>query len=307
MSDQDWIERLYNLRRDKKGLHEKPHKPVLLLAVLDLIERGEIADNRVPLSADLVDRYKQLFEIVGTETDQPNPHLPLYHLSGDKFWHLRPQEGHGPVYEEGNVSAPKSLARLRDEVRWAEFDPELWSLLSTRDGRAQVREALVARYFAPFRDALIQSPSKGIVQREPDGEDIVKSARDAAFRKTIRQIYDHRCAACGVRVLLETERRHVLIEAAHLIPWEESHNDHPSNGMALCRNHHWAVDEHLIAPCPSLEHKAGVWRVSPVLDDRIADLKDFARLENRRVIRPLEAKFLPSREALEWREAHLLG
>jgi hypothetical protein len=50
-----------------------------------------------------------------------------------------------------------------------------------------------------------------------------------------------------------------------------------------------------------------VWRVSSVLDDRIADLKDFARLEKRRVIRPLEAKFFPSREALEWREAHLLG
>jgi hypothetical protein len=27
-----WLERLYNLRRDKSGSHERPHKPVLLLA-----------------------------------------------------------------------------------------------------------------------------------------------------------------------------------------------------------------------------------------------------------------------------------
>jgi predicted restriction endonuclease len=28
-----WLERLYNLRRDKRGSHERPHKPVLLLLV----------------------------------------------------------------------------------------------------------------------------------------------------------------------------------------------------------------------------------------------------------------------------------
>jgi hypothetical protein len=26
---QQWLERLYNLRRDKRGSHERPHKPVL--------------------------------------------------------------------------------------------------------------------------------------------------------------------------------------------------------------------------------------------------------------------------------------
>lgn len=38
----DWLERLYNLRRDKSGGHERPHKPALLLAILDLLDRGEI-------------------------------------------------------------------------------------------------------------------------------------------------------------------------------------------------------------------------------------------------------------------------
>jgi hypothetical protein len=26
---QHWLERFYNLRRDKRGSHERPHKPVL--------------------------------------------------------------------------------------------------------------------------------------------------------------------------------------------------------------------------------------------------------------------------------------
>ena len=36
----DWLERLYNLRRDKRGSHERPHKPVLLLSIIDLLDRG---------------------------------------------------------------------------------------------------------------------------------------------------------------------------------------------------------------------------------------------------------------------------
>jgi hypothetical protein len=42
---QQWLERLYNLRRDKRGSHERPHKPVLLLAVLDLLDRGSLTKN----------------------------------------------------------------------------------------------------------------------------------------------------------------------------------------------------------------------------------------------------------------------
>jgi len=30
-----------------------------------------------------------------------------------------------------------------------------------------------------------------------------------------------------------------LVEAAHIIPFGESQNDKPDNGLALCPNHHW--------------------------------------------------------------------
>lgn len=41
-----WLERLYNLRRDKRGGHERPHKPVLLLSILDLLDRSLIVAMR---------------------------------------------------------------------------------------------------------------------------------------------------------------------------------------------------------------------------------------------------------------------
>jgi hypothetical protein len=37
-----WLERFCSLRRDKRGSHERPHKPVVFLAILDLLDCGLI-------------------------------------------------------------------------------------------------------------------------------------------------------------------------------------------------------------------------------------------------------------------------
>ena len=67
-----WLERLYNLRRDKRGSHERPHKPVLLLSIIGLIDRGIITRNEIPLSEELVRTFKRYFEAVRQLDDQPS-------------------------------------------------------------------------------------------------------------------------------------------------------------------------------------------------------------------------------------------
>jgi hypothetical protein len=62
---QEWLERLFNLRRDKRGSHERPHKPVLLLAILELLDRNLITRNEIPLTPDLVNAFKRYFAVEG--------------------------------------------------------------------------------------------------------------------------------------------------------------------------------------------------------------------------------------------------
>lgn len=80
---ESWLERLYSLRRDKRGSHERPHKPVLLLSIIDLLDRRVIRDNAVPLSDELVATFKRYFAVVKREDDQPTIQNPFFHLSGD--------------------------------------------------------------------------------------------------------------------------------------------------------------------------------------------------------------------------------
>lgn len=301
----NWLERLYNLSRDKRGKHERPHKPVLLLAIIDLIDRGLLAENAVPLSSELVAAFKRYFDVVHSADDKPTIQNPFYFLSGDGFWQLVSTANQPPLYVPGSVSRAPSVAELRRRVSHGRFDDGLWPLLKDPLARHQLREALIARYFPERREQIAAVAGTSEKVPKPDElRDKLPPGRDAAFRRTILEIYDYRCAACGIRVLLNQSI--TLVEAAHLIPFRVDQNDKPTNGVALCPNHHWAMDRHLIAPCPDNRRRAGMWRVNnDRLDDRIEGQRDLVALAGKPVIPPSEEKFFPAVESLRWREKHL--
>jgi len=43
-----------------------------------------------------------------------------------------------------------------------------------------------------------------------------------------------------------TSEGHTVVDAVHIIPFSESKNDHPTNGMALCKICHWSFDKGLM-------------------------------------------------------------
>jgi len=308
-----WLERLYNLRRDRSGGHERPHKPVLLLSIIDLLDRGVIERNEIPLSDELVTTFKRYFEVVRKHDDQPTIQNPFFHLSGDKFWQLVPLPGETQMYRERATSGAPSVAELRRRVAYGRFDDGLWSLLNEPMARHQLREALIARYFPNEREKLAVLAGAHLIRpsdtfspsdAEKAMHEEMPPGRDGAFRRMILEVYDYRCAACGIRVLLDEE---ALVEAAHLIPFGVSRNDKPTNGVALCPNHHWAMDRYLIAPCPDRKMRAGIWRVNNErLDDRIEGQRDLLALAGKSVIPPSEEKFYPAIESLRWRKQHLV-
>jgi putative restriction endonuclease len=301
----NWLERLYNLRRDKSGSYERPHKPVLLLSVIDLLDRGVIKHNAVPLDQELVTTFKRYFAVVSKHNDKPTIQNPFFHLSGDKFWFLVPLPAETQIYREGAASGAPSEAELRRRVAHAHFADGLWRLLDDFHARHQLREALIARYFPEQREKLAALAATSRILPKADAlRDELPPGRDSAFRRTILEVYDYRCAACGIRVVLDSQV--TLVEAAHLIPFHVSQNDKPTNGVALCPNHHWAMDRHLIAPCSDAKRRAGIWRVNENrLDERIEGQRDLVALAGKAVIPPSEQKFYPSVDSLRWCEEHL--
>jgi predicted restriction endonuclease len=72
---------------------------------------------------------------------------------------------------------------------------------------------------------------------------------------------------------------------------------HPTNGLALCKNHHWAMDLDIIAPGLDLH-----WHVSKVLDPRRSNgEKELIELAGKSVLLPKDPAFHPLSQGLNWR------
>ena len=185
------------------------------------------------------------------------------------------------------------------------FDDNLWSaLLSDAHSRHQLREALTARYFPEHRDKLAAIAAEKPPALKEDALREEPPGRDGAFRHTILEIYDYRCAACGIRVKISDDFS--LVEAAHIIPFGVSRNDKPDNGLALCPNHHWAMDRLLIAPCPGSETAAlASGALAPASKPESKARRTWSRSRTSPSFAPSEEKFYPAIESLRWREKHL--
>jgi putative restriction endonuclease len=114
----------------------------------------------------------------------------------------------------------------------------------------------------------------------------------------VTEAYDYRCAASGWRIILPDST--VLVEAAHLVPYAESHDDDPRNGIALTPSFHWALDKNIIAPGPDYK-----WHVSRLLDDRLPDNRPLLELAGKPLILPRDKAYWPREDALRWRVGKL--
>jgi putative restriction endonuclease len=291
------IERLYALKvdtttRDGDGTpHEKPHKPLLLLAAFDLIDQGLATPDHIPWCQELRDRFTVRFELVRKLNDRNNPDLPFRYLAGDDLWIALEADGKTPIRREIRVA---DIGHV-----FARFTNGFEILAAIPAARRQMREALISRYFPHLLAhpgvAPIDSASTFAAEEAPE------YGRSPAFRRLILDIYDHQCAACGLRIRLPAGNNVSFIDAAHLIPFSESRNDHPTNGLALCKNHHWAMDRDVIAPGPDLH-----WHVSKLIDPRRSNgEKELAELSGKSLLLPKDRAFHPDVEGLEWRYNHL--
>ena len=309
---QDRFDRLVvNVRQGRAS----PHKICMLLAVLDLARSGALAENRILFSPPLLERYSMFFAAVRGPGDHANAYFPFFHLGGalrgghDSFWQLRPLLGREQALSA--LSTARSVADITDNVSHAELDLELFALVQEPAAIDALSEALARRWFDRGLQDLYAVVGRS---REISGyerqlrETTVLVAREAlppeqvrspAFRRVVLESYDYRCAATGLRVVLN-DNSEAMVEAAHIVPFSESRDDDPRNGIALTPNMHWAMDRNLIAPGPDF-----LWHVSSALDDRIPDFRAFAELDGRRLFTPGELRRTPKQDALTWRLARL--
>ena len=287
--------------------HQAPHKPMLLLCVLDLFDSGGISSNLIEISDDLTDLFGRYWERVLPFGHPGNLALPFFHLQGDGFWRLLPRR------EESRIGTQiSSLSRLRDEIIGARLDQELYEIISSKENRDRLRSVLVETYFSPevrdrvleqsavnrgafvYSEELLRHPEDPRVQEALPVEDAYRPAvRNQGFRRAVVTAYLHRCALCGIRV--RTPDGRTAVAAAHIVPWSVTRDDRPANGMALCRMCHWVFDEGLMRVSSGYEIRS-----SPQLTTSNNLPGYLTNLEGRDIVGPSQDPFWPDTRSLQW-------
>jgi putative restriction endonuclease len=240
-----------------------PHKPTLLLAVLDLVHRVVITTPFIDVTGDLVelnDLFNLYWRRIVPFGQTSSIAFPFSRLDREPFWELVPRPGKNITAAIINNTA--SVSYLRKHALGAKLDEGLFLIMQTGEGREALREALLQSCFSPEAQALLREQSEinrdafdysrileekshlPMVKEIVDAESYRPAARDQGFRRIVVSSYDHRCALCGIRIV--TPDGHTVVEAAHIVPWSKSRNDDVRNGMALCRTCHWGFDEGML-------------------------------------------------------------
>ncbi len=239
---------------------QAPHKPLLLLAVLDLVHRGVITTPFIAVSGDLVE-LNELFNLYWRRIiplgQTSSIAFPFSRLDREPFWQLVPQPG--TTITPAIINNTSSVTYLRKHTLGAKLDEGLFRVMQSGEGREALREALLQSCFSPEAAVLLREQS--VINREAfdysrmleekshlplvreiiEADNYRSAARDQGYRRIVVKAYDHRCALCGVRII--TPEQHTVVDAAHIVPWCRSQNDDIRNGMALCKLCHWDFDE----------------------------------------------------------------
>lgn len=291
-----------------------PNKPVLLLAVIELIQREQIQQNRIYLSSELIANFLKLWSKLEIER-RADIGLPFFHLRSDGFWHFKANPGYEWIESKQSKIKVRNIKALKQSVQYTYLDDELFKLLQNPTSRSELTFVLLNSHFSnktqilerslqidafdELKQNLLVTGGKVYrleeIEKEDEQEEII---RNGAFRRTITSIYEYRCAFCHLQVFNHLEN---IVDGAHIKPFSKFYDNRINNGISLCKNHHWAFDRFWF----TIEDDYTI-RISGSLREDSPHAPPMREFQGKEILLPNNKLYHPRSDALAWhRQAFL--
>jgi putative restriction endonuclease len=291
-----WLGKLANLNAANTAARGRaPHKPLMLLTVIDLIELGDTPDGWVRYDVRLVSRFRDYWQLVSErQRNAPDIPMPFHALGGDK----------DKIWERFTADGQPSLAKAT--TRLCQLDPGLFACLQDSGFRRKARETLVTIYFLPQEQVMLCArlglsvPNSAAItalrENAAEFKASQKKGRDSRFKSDVLGGYYFTCALTGYRLDTETTS---IVQAAHIHQHAVSGNDDPRNGLALTPDAHWMFDAGLWTAIPK-----GDYFLIQVAISRFHESSPLGRNLTERHMQPLSfhdhARLRPDPKHLDW-------
>lgn len=297
-----------HLKRDAKN-GGAPHKPILLLSVIRLFEKGIFTNNQIHILPELVASFKSNWSKLVITNHHPIFAMPFYHMSSEPFWKLIANVGCEKWIE--SKSSMRSLRNLTIAVNFALIDNELSEILLKPESRDILKFSVLDRYFPKTKfnfgnneiddlpntsilnESSVEYKQKIIELKSQVDENAFQEEvfiRGGLFKREIPKIYNNACAITGLRI--DTVTNISMVDACHIVPFSEGYDDTLTNGIALCPNLHRAFDRGLISISDNYE----VILKSNFIESK--SVYNLTQFEGKTITLPNHSDFYPALENL---------
>ena len=277
----------------KRSNGKAPHKPVLLLSIIDLLETNGIKENRIPIDHVLEEIFKDNWRKLSIKNYRPTLENPLFYLQSDGFW---------KAYDTNGNQLKNKTAISRISI--GKLDEDLFNLLQSDEFRPLLRMVLldmlttVTDYqlslYTPLPNYIKDIEQEILAGYQQQKRQVTytqeKFVRSYKFRLHLMNIYDYTCCMSG----LKTDPDIGIVEACHIEEHNLQGNDALTNGIPLCRNLHQAFDRGII----SIDDKYQVLIKSAKEFKESNSLYGIHQLAEKKILLPKEEKYYPSLEKL---------
>jgi putative restriction endonuclease len=233
----NYSEEIAKIKVNRTGTVVSLHKPLLLLLTIADVVNGH---QNFFTFKDIESHLKELLSKYGLKnTKTLKPEYPFVYLgSSPKIWKCS--------IDRSSLNNPNSVTRGEALKAHAQFDNFFFQFLQNKDKAKEVVWQLLNAYWpeAYHEDILRDIGIDGLMQQHVQIESL-KQRRGRLFVEEVLDSYERQCAICSQSIRLGDSL--IGIDACHVKPIQHLGDDHITNGIALCKIHHWALDRGAIS------------------------------------------------------------
>lgn len=127
-----------------------PHKPILVLSVIDLVEAGYISTRFIPYDTGVEHQFLRNWNryICLNESFRPRFSVAFWHLDHEPFWTLHFRKGiKYDIKELNDRRVYNTMNQMSKFVDGAMLSEDIFYILQDSLSRAKLRVAIIKNYF----------------------------------------------------------------------------------------------------------------------------------------------------------------
>ena len=141
-----YVEIFRNLSTGVQNGKKLPHKAVLLLSILTLVENVTITENKIHLDKIIANTFASTWGEYLHNTKTPSVWIPFCYMKSEPFWHFKALADENILQNLLCFAGHPSVGQMRNVIKYAYVDEQLFSLMQDREESSKLKKALTETY-----------------------------------------------------------------------------------------------------------------------------------------------------------------